>query len=147
MFDPDRMIWLAAIAAVGSNTELYALWAVNLVAVIMGTVAIVNRGKAVGYLDDAARMDGVGGLGRYWHVGLPLAGPALGVAWILIAMAAVDDLLGPIVENGGVGATDLYAVHESAGGFVIGAGVLGIGMAVVLLVAPLIGALGRGRRG
>jgi multiple sugar transport system permease protein len=48
-------------------------------------------------LDDAARIDGCGSLGVYWHVILPQARPALIVAAIFSFLGSWSDVWGPVI--------------------------------------------------
>ena len=48
-------------------------------------------------LDDAARIDGCGHVGIFWHVILPLTRPALAVVALLQFMFVWNDFLGPLI--------------------------------------------------
>jgi len=124
----------------GSEGGLYLLWAINMLAAAFGTVFLLRRllGGAPKDLEDAARIDGCGIWQMYWHVRLPLARRALGLAGAFILLAALDDALAPVVEMGGGLAPALYAVRVSAHGIVVGAGAMGLVMAGFLLLIPLV---------
>jgi multiple sugar transport system permease protein len=46
---------------------------------------------------EAARMDGCGELGIYWHVVLPLLKPALGTLGLITFIASWNNFIGPLV--------------------------------------------------
>jgi ABC-type glycerol-3-phosphate transport system permease component len=48
-------------------------------------------------LDDAARIDGCGVLGIYWHILMPLARPALGTIAIFTTLWNWNDFFGPLI--------------------------------------------------
>jgi multiple sugar transport system permease protein len=47
--------------------------------------------------DDAARLDGLGWLGIYWRIIMPLSKPVLGTTAILTFMGVWNDYLGPLI--------------------------------------------------
>jgi multiple sugar transport system permease protein len=48
-------------------------------------------------LDDAARIDGCGFWGIFWHVVLPLTTPVLAVCVVFVFLGSWNDLLGPLI--------------------------------------------------
>jgi ABC-type glycerol-3-phosphate transport system permease component len=48
-------------------------------------------------LDDAAKMDGCGYFGIFWHIMLPLSIPALAVVVVFMFLGSWGDLLGPLI--------------------------------------------------
>ncbi|HWQ12537.1 MAG TPA: carbohydrate ABC transporter permease [Roseiflexaceae bacterium] len=48
-------------------------------------------------LDDAARIDGCGYFGIFWHVILPLTMPVLAVCVVFVFLGSWNDLLGPLI--------------------------------------------------
>jgi multiple sugar transport system permease protein len=48
-------------------------------------------------MDDAARVDGCSTFGIFWHIGLPLIRPALGIIAVFSFMAHWNDFLGPLI--------------------------------------------------
>lgn len=48
-------------------------------------------------LDDAARIDGCGYWGIFWHVILPLSAPVLAVCVVFVFLGSWNDLLGPLI--------------------------------------------------
>jgi multiple sugar transport system permease protein len=48
-------------------------------------------------LDDAARIDGCGAWGIFWHVILPLTTPVLAVCVVFVFLGSWNDLLGPLI--------------------------------------------------
>jgi multiple sugar transport system permease protein len=48
-------------------------------------------------LDDAARIDGCGYWGIFWHVILPLTAPVLAVCVVFVFLGSWNDLLGPLI--------------------------------------------------
>jgi ABC-type glycerol-3-phosphate transport system permease component len=125
-------------AAPGQENTLYLLWVVNLLVTAFGSIFLLRRMLAGVPRDlaDAARIDGCGYWQFYRHVTLPLARPALGLIGVLVLIAACDDALAPLVEAGGIASPALYALHVSARGIALGAGVMGLVMAGLLLLIP-----------
>jgi multiple sugar transport system permease protein len=48
-------------------------------------------------LDDAAKIDGCGYLGTFWHIILPLCRPVLAVVIVFMFLGSWGDLLGPLI--------------------------------------------------
>lgn len=83
---------------------------------MMGGIAIVFflRQYFMGLPDDligAAKVDGLGDYGIFFHVALPLALPAIGSQFILTFIAAYNDYLGPLYYL--VGKSELYPLQLS----------------------------------
>jgi len=120
------------------SSLVYLLWIVNLLAVVFGTMILLRKRLLCGprYLEDAARIDGCGFLGVYWHVTLPRIRPALGLIVILILAAACDDVTAPLIEAGSPGQS---AGQVSVGGVPLEA--FGFAMAGLLFLVPPVMAL------
>ncbi len=58
-------------------------------------------------LDDAARLDGAGHFGIYWHIALPLSKPALAVTALMFAQFKWKEFLAPLIY---LNNTDMYTV-------------------------------------
>jgi ABC-type glycerol-3-phosphate transport system permease component len=155
-----QMAWLPGMLAsvlatpAGMPNEMAVdwLWTINVLAVTSGTFFLLLRMMGSEFRDraDAARIDGFGFLGTWWHVTLPVMRPVLWVIGVLVLVGACDDALAPVIETGGVVSPGLYALHNSAGGFAMGAGVQGLAMGGVLfLIATIMTMLcgGGGRAG
>ncbi len=58
-------------------------------------------------LDDAARLDGAGHFGIYWHIALPLSKPALAVSALMFAQFKWKEFLAPLIY---LNDSDMYTV-------------------------------------
>lgn len=58
-------------------------------------------------LDDAARLDGAGHFGVYWHIALPLSKPALAVTALMFAQFKWKEFLAPLIY---LNSSDKYTV-------------------------------------
>jgi multiple sugar transport system permease protein len=116
---------------------LYPLWAVNLLGTMSAGVFVLrNALRAIPRdLEDAAKIDGCGFWRVCWHAMLPAVRPALGLLGLFFLVAALDDAMAPLIEQGGNGPYAFYAFHLSAHGSSIDASSLGLLMACSLLVA------------
>jgi ABC-type glycerol-3-phosphate transport system permease component len=125
------------VGGLGYEGVLYALWGINLVVVALGTLFVLRHvlGGVPKDIAEAARIDGCGFWGVYWHVTLPAIKPALGLIGFLVVMAMCDDAVGPLIEGGGVSPA-FYAYHATARGVSIGVGIFGLLMAGLLLLIP-----------
>lgn len=87
---------------------------------------------------EAARLDGAGVLGRFWHVTLPAIKPALAIALLFRTMDAfrVFDLVFVMTQGGPGGATDVLQFYGYKQMFA--EGFLGYGAAVSVLVFTLV---------
>jgi ABC-type glycerol-3-phosphate transport system permease component len=146
MLIPQMACLCAALSAIplsmaeapGQDNTLYLLWSVNLLITAFGSAFLIRRMLAGVPRDlaDAARIDGCGFWQVYRHVTVPLSRPALGLIGVLVLIAACDDALAPLIEAGGAPSPALYALHVSTRGIAMGAGMLGLVMAGVLLLIP-----------
>jgi multiple sugar transport system permease protein len=96
-------IWLipqaVSITTFGWRTALYSIWFGNWLVSGFAIVLLCQVLKDVPRdLADAARLDGCGTLGIYWHVILPLVRPALLLLAILTIMATWIAFAAPLIS-------------------------------------------------
>ena len=80
----------------GADTTLYSLWFANWIVSAFTNVLLWQSLREVPRdLEDAARLDGCGPFGVYWHVVLPLVRPHLLLIAILLVIASAILLAAP----------------------------------------------------